>query len=138
MNYWLMKSEPGTWSFDQQQAKNTTSWDGVRNYQACNAMKAMKMGDLCFFYHSNVGKEIVGIVKVVRTYYPDHTDTSGRFGMVDVAFHSRLPRPIPLQAIKQNPALADLYLVRQPRLSVMPVSSQQWDIIIAMSQHAKE
>lgn len=135
MQNWLLKSEPTTWSFDQQKKQITTSWDGVRNYQACNFMKIMELGDLCLFYHSNIGKEIVGITEVVRTFYPDHTDASGRFGMVDVAYHSHFKYPVSLQSIKKEPDLEGLYLVRQPRLSVMPISAHEWQIIMKMAEN---
>lgn len=132
MAYWLIKSEPFKWSWDDQVKKGTEHWDGVRNYQASNNMKAMKIGDQCFFYHSNEGKEIVGIVEVVKEYYPDHTDESGRFGMVDVKTVKPVPTPVTLKQIKSTPDLEDMALVRQSRLSVCPVRDGEWDIICKM------
>ena len=132
MAYWLVKSEPGTWSWDDQVKKGVEHWDGVRNYQASNNLKAMKKGDLAFFYHSVNEKQIVGIVEVVREYYPDHTDESGRFGMVDVKAVKPVESPVTLAAIKARNDLADLALVRQSRLSVVPVNDAQWKIICEM------
>ncbi|MEM7652565.1 MAG: EVE domain-containing protein [Pseudomonadota bacterium] len=132
MAYWLVKSEPGTWSWDDQVKKGVEHWDGVRNYQASNNLKAMKKGDLAFFYHSVNEKQIVGIVEVVREYYPDHTDESGRFGMVDVKAVRPVGSPVTLAAIKARDDLADLALVRQSRLSVVPVNDAQWKIICEM------
>jgi predicted RNA-binding protein with PUA-like domain len=134
MAYWLFKSEPGAWSWDDQvkEGKKGASWDGVRNYQASNNMKAMKKGDLGFFYHSVNEKRIVGVVKVVKEYYPDHTDASGRFGMVDVAAAGDMPQPVTLQDIKAEPALSELALVRQSRLSVVPVNAAEWAKLCAM------
>lgn len=134
MAYWLIKSEPGTWSWEDQKRDKTTYWDGVRNYQASNNMKAMKKGDRCFFYHSVNEKRIVGIVEVVKEYYPDHTDESGRFGMVDVKAVKDVKRPVTLAEIKAEPRLSDLALVRQSRLSVVPVNAEQWKIICAMGE----
>lgn len=133
MAYWLMKSEPGSWSWEDQVREGTTHWDGVRNYQASNNLKAMKVGDLAFFYHSVNEKRIVGIVRVVKEYYPDHTDASGRFGMVDVEAVKPVTRPVTLSEIKAEPRLADLALVRQSRLSVVPVTPEQWSLICAMA-----
>ena len=132
MAYWLVKSEPGTWSWDDQVKKGVEHWDGVRNYQASNNLKAMKKGDLAFFYHSVNEKQIVGIVEVVREYYPDHTDESGRFGMVDVKAVRPVESPVTLAAIKARDDLADLALVLQSRLSVVPVNDAQWKIICEM------
>lgn len=129
MAYWLMKSEPDSYSWDEMVADGVTHWDGVRNHQASNNMKAMKVGDRAFFYHSNKGREIVGIVEVVREYYPDHTDESGRFGMVDVKAVKPVARPVTLKEIKADERLADLALVRQSRLSVVPVSDEHWRIL---------
>jgi predicted RNA-binding protein with PUA-like domain len=126
MNYWLVKSEPETWSWDDQVAKKVEHWDGVRNHQAANNMKAMKVGDRAFFYHSGGERAIVGIVRVVKTYYPDPSDASGRFGMVDVEAVAPLKAPVTLAQIKAEPALARLALVRQSRLSVMPVDAESW------------
>jgi predicted RNA-binding protein with PUA-like domain len=134
MSYWLIKSEPGSWSWEDQLAAGDTGtcWDGVRNYQASNNMKAMKIGDLCFFYHSVKEKQVVGIVEVIKEYYPDPTDTKGRFGMVDVKAVKAVPHPVTLADIKTNEKLADLALIRQSRLSVVPVGTNHWDIICKM------
>lgn len=133
MAYWLIKSEPGTWSWDDQVKKGVEHWDGVRNYQANNNMKAMKKGDRAFFYHSVNEKQIVGIVEVVKEHYPDHTDTSGRFGMVDVKAVKPVPVPVTLADIKAHKDLQDMALVRQSRLSVCPVSDREWNIISKMA-----
>jgi len=132
MAHWLMKSEPGAWSWDDQVAKGVEHWDGVRNHQASNNLKAMAVGDTAFFYHSVNEKRIVGIVRVVRAYYPDHTDPSGRFGMVDVEAVAPLPRPVTLAEIKAEPRLADLPLIRQSRLSVMPIPDDAWALLCHM------
>lgn len=129
MNYWLVKSEPFKWSWQQQVEKNVEHWDGVRNYQASNNMKAMKIGDKSFFYHSNKGLEIVGIVEVVKEYYPDHTDPKGRFGMVDFKTVAPLKTPVTLKQIKAHPDLQEMALVKQSRLSVCPVREDEWKII---------
>lgn len=134
MAYWLMKSEPGAWSWDDQVKAGTAEWDGVRNYQAANNMKAMQVGDRAFFYHSVNEKRIVGIVEVAREYYPDPSDASGRFGMVDVKALRPLAAPVSLAQIKQEPRLADLALIRQSRLSVMPVPEAAWRLICRMGQ----
>ena len=136
MKYWLLKSEPDVWSIEnQKKAKNGISiWDGVRNYQAANNLKAMKMGDLCFFYHSNIGKEIVGIVKVIKESYIDKTDKTGRFVAVTVQFKSKFSKPITLESIKKNKDLSHLALIKQSRLSVMPVDYKSWKIINNMSK----
>lgn len=136
MAYWLFKSEPGTWSWDQQvkAGKKGTEWTGVRNFTAQNNMKAMKKGDLAFFYHSVKEKRIVGIVRIVKEYYPDHTDPSGRFGMVDVEAVKPVNRPVTLAEIKAEPRLSDLALVRQSRLSVVPVTEEQWKLICEMAE----
>lgn len=134
MAYWLVKSEPFKWSWDQHVAKGVQHWDGVRNYQASNNLKAMKNGDLAFFYHSNEGLEIVGIVAVVKEYYPDHTDPKGRFGMVDFKAVEALPAPVTLKEIKADPALADMALLKQSRLSVSPVTAAQWNHIMDRSR----
>jgi predicted RNA-binding protein with PUA-like domain len=133
MNYWLFKSEPGAWSWDDQVKKGVEHWDGVRNYQAANNMKAMKKGDRGFFYHSVDEKRIVGVVEVVKEYYPDPSDKSGRFGMVDVKALHPVKTPVTLAEIKADPALADFALVRQSRLSVVPVSPAQWKTISKMA-----
>jgi predicted RNA-binding protein with PUA-like domain len=132
MAYWLIKTEPSTWSWDDQVSKKTTHWDGVRNYQASNNMKAMKVGDFCFFYHSVKEKSIVGIVEVIKTYYPDPTDPEGRFGMVDVQMVKSMTKPVTLDQIKSHPQLQHLALVRQSRLSVMPIDDQSWQLINRM------
>ena len=134
MAYWLFKSEPGAWSWDDQVKKGTEHWNGVRNYQAANNMKAMKVGDLGFFYHSVDEKRIVGIVSVAKEYYPDHTDDSGRFGMVDVKAVKPMKRPVTLAEIKAEPRLEKLALVRQSRLSVTPIGDDEWKLICAMGE----
>ena len=134
MAYWLMKSEPGTWSWDDQVAADTDHWDGVRNYQASNNLKAMKLGDRAFFYHSVNEKRIVGIVEVAREYYPDPTDASGRFGMVDVKAIRAVERPVTLAEIKAEPRLAELPLLKQSRLSVMPIPDDAWRLICTMAE----
>ena len=133
MNYWLLKSEPETWSWDDQVKEGASMWDGVRNYQARNNLKKMKVGDLCFFYHSVKQKNIVGIVKVVKEYYPDPTDKSGKFVVVDVKAEKKLKRFVNLQEIKDNKKLKNIGLVKQSRLSVMPINQEEWQIIINMS-----
>ena len=136
MNYWLMKSEPNVWSLDQQinSGKKGSMWDGVRNYQAANNLKKMKRGDLCFFYHSNIGKEIVGIVKVVKEAYPDPTDKTKKFVAVQVRFESKLEFPVSLENIKKTKELKELPLIKQSRLSVMPIDTKHWKIILNMSK----
>jgi predicted RNA-binding protein with PUA-like domain len=132
MSYWLIKSEPSTWSWEQQQAVSQEPWTGVRNYQASNNMKAMKLGDLAFFYHSNEGREIVGICEVAKEYYPDPTDEAGRFGMCDFKAIRALPQPVTLAQMKAHPELQNLSLIKQSRLSVCPIESDEWQIICAM------
>lgn len=134
MQYWLIKSEPFKWSWDQQVEKGVEHWDGVRNYQASNNMKAMKIGDMAFFYHSNEGKEIVGICAVVKEYYPDHTDPKGRFGMVDFKAVKPMNKPVTLAQIKADPKLADMALLKQSRLSVSPVTKDEWDYILQLGE----
>ena len=136
MKYWLMKSEPNVWSIDQQEkaGKKGATWDGVRNYQAAKNLKMMKKGDQCFFYHSNIGKEIVGIVQVIKEHYLDKTDQSGRFVAVTVKFLEKLKKPIPLEKIKKNKELSHLSLIKQSRLSVMSVDSKSWKILYNMSK----
>ena len=134
MAYWLLKTEPSEWSWSDQLKEKRTHWDGVRNYQASANMKAMKVGDLCFFYHSVKAREIVGIVKVVKRYYPDHTDTTGRFGMVDVETVKAVSKPVRLRDIKADPVFNDFQLVRQSRLSVVPVSSKHWERLCKMAE----
>ncbi len=134
MAHWLVKSEPGTWSWDDHVRDGVAEWDGVRNYQAANNLKAMKTGDLAFFYHSVNEKQVVGIVEVVKEYYPDPSDASGRFGMVDFKAVKPFAKPVTLADIKAEPRLSDLALVRQSRLSVLPVSDEEWALICAMGE----
>jgi predicted RNA-binding protein with PUA-like domain len=136
MKYWLMKSEPDVWSIDQQiKAGNKGApWDGVRNYQAAKNLKTMKQGDQCFFYHSNIGKEIVGVVEVIKEHYLDKTDQSGRFVAVTVKFLNKLKKPVTLEEIKKNKELRHLSLIKQSRLSVMPIDSKSWKILNKMSK----
>jgi len=131
--YWLFKTEPGTWSWDDQVRKGTEHWDGVRNYQANNNMKAMKKGDKGFFYHSVNEKQVVGIVEVVREHYPDHTDESGRFGMVDIKTVKPVKTPVTLADCKSNPKLENMVLVNNSRLSVQPVTAAEWKEVCRMA-----
>ena len=133
MKYWLLKSEPDAWSWDNQVKEGASMWDGVRNYQARNNLKEMKKNDLCFFYHSVTERSIIGIVKVVKEYYPDPTDKTERFVVVDVKATKKLKNPVSLDQIKENSKLKDIALVKQSRLSVMPLKKTEWDIIIKMS-----
>tara|TARA_B100000963_G_scaffold359158_1_gene385642 strand:- start:72 stop:497 length:426 start_codon:yes stop_codon:yes gene_type:complete len=135
-HFWLLKSEPDVWSIDQQieAGKKGTTWDGVRNYQAANNLKKMKVGDLCFFYHSNIGKEIVGIVKVVKPAFIDKTDKERRFVAVQVRFEEKFGRPISLNKIKKTKIISHLPLVKQSRLSVMPIDYKSWKIIYKMGK----
>ena len=133
MKYWLLKSEPDAWSWYNQVKEGASMWDGVRNYQARNNLKEMKKNDLCFFYHSVTERSIVGIVKVVKEYYPDPTDKTGRFVVVDVKATKKLKNPVSLDQIKENNKLKNIALVKQSRLSVMPLKKAEWDIIIKMS-----
>jgi len=132
-NYWLIKSEPHTWSWEQQKNKKTTHWDGVRNYQASNNMKLMQKGDECLFYHSGEERAIKGIVEVIKEYYPDPTDETGRFGMVDVRYLRDLEN-IYLSQIKSNPFFSKFPLVRQSRLSVMPVALNEWKKLLKLGK----
>ena len=134
MSYWLLKSEPSVWSINQQiKAGNKGAvWDGVRNYQAANNLNKMKKGDLCFFYHSNIGKEIVGIVEVIKTSFIDPSDKERKFVAVKVRFKNRLKFPVSLENIKKNKILKDLALIKQSRLSVMPIDTKSWKIILKM------
>ena len=136
MQYWLLKSEPDVWSIDQQEKAGFkgSPWDGVRNYQAAKNLKAMKKGDHCFFYHSNIGKEIVGTVEVIKEHYLDKTDQSGRFVAVTVKFIRKLDSPVTLENIKKNKQLSHLSLIKQSRLSVMPIDSKSWKILNNMSK----
>ena len=136
MKYWLLKSEPDVWSIDEQKkALNGISiWDGVRNYQAAKNLKTMKIGDLCFFYHSNIGKEIVGVVEVVKEAFIDPTDKSKKFVAVKVGFKNYLDNPVSLEMIKKNKDLKNLAIIKQSRLSVMPIDTKSWKIINKMSR----
>ena len=129
MTYWLIKSEPSAYSWQQMMQDGKSGWSGVRNYQAANNMKSMKIGDGAFFYHSNDGREIVGIVKVSKLYHLDPTDDSGKFGMVEVTALKPLPRPVTLSSIKADPRLKNMALVRHSRLSVSPVTAAEWKVI---------
>ena len=135
MQYWLLKSEPNVWSIDQQLKVGAkgADCDGVRNYQAANNLKKMQKGDLCFFYHSNIGKEIVGIVEVIKTAFIDPTDKEKRFVAVKVKYKSKLKTPVSLENIKKNKDLKDIALIKQSRLSVMPIDTKCWKIILKMS-----
>ena len=136
MHYWLLKSEPNVWSIDQQKKTGAkgASWDGVRNYQAANNLKKMKKGDLCFFYHSNIGKEIVGVVEVIKTAFLDKTDKEDRFVAVQVKFKAKFKETITLEAIKKTKEIKHLPLVKQSRLSVMPIDFKSWKIIFNMGR----
>ena len=131
---WLLKSEPNVWSFDQQIKAGVkgADWDGVRNYQAANNLKKLKKGDLCFFYHSNIGKEIVGVIEVIKSAFIDQTDEEKKFVAVKVKFKNKLKFPVSLKNIKKNKALKELPLIKQSRLSVMPIDSKSWKIILKM------
>ena len=133
MKYWLLKSEPDAWSWDNQVKEGASMWDGVRNYQARNNLKEMKKNDLCFFYHSVTERSIVGIVKVVKEYYPDPTDKTERFVVVDVKATKKLKNPVSLDQIKENKKLKNIALIKQSRLSVMPLNKIEWEEIIKMS-----
>ena len=134
--FWLLKSEPNVWSIEDQKkaGKKGATWDGVRNYQARNYLKLMNKGDLCFFYHSNIGKELVGIVKVIKTSFLDKTDKKRLFVAVQVRFCEMLKKPVSLEKIKENKELRALPLLKQSRLSVMPIDSKSWQIIYKMSK----
>ena len=136
MQYWLLKSEPNVWSIDQQKKAGSkgVAWDGVRNYQAAKNLRAMKKGDLCFFYHSNIGKEIVGIVEVIKESFIDKTDKDKRFVAIQVKFKEKLKKNITLQEIKKIKLLRHLSLIKQSRLSVMPIDSKSWKILNKMSK----
>ena len=136
MKYWLLKSEPDVWSIEQQIKAGIkgAAWDGVRNYQAANNLRKMKKGDLCFFYHSNIGKEIVGIVKVIKSAFIDKTDKKKRFVAVQVRFVSKFKRAISLEKIKENKNISHLALIKQSRLSVMPIDYKSWKIICNMGK----
>ena len=136
MAYWLLKSEPGTWSWDNQLKKGDEGegWDGVRNYQASNNMKKMEIGDLAFFYHSVSEKSIVGIVSIIEKYQDDPTDKTGRFGMVVVKAIKSFTKSVSLSEIKSNQKLQEISLIKQSRLSVMSISKEHWDIILEMGK----
>ena len=134
MQYWLLKSEPNVWSINQQIkiGSKGIDWDGVRNYQAANNLRKMKKGDLCFFYHSNIGKEVVGIVKVIKEFFIDPTDKEKKFVAVKVKFNKKLKSTVSLENIKKHKSLKDLALIKQSRLSVMPIDFKSWKIILKM------
>ena len=134
MRYWLVKSEPDAFSWTQQTANGTEPWTGVRNHMAKNNLKAMARGDLAFFYHSNVGKEIVGVVEVTREAYPDPTAESGDWVAVDMKTISPVPKPVSLATIKTEPALAGIALIRQSRLSVMELNPGHWSLLCEMGE----
>lgn len=136
MNYWLIKSEPSVWSFSDQKKAGSkgTTWDGIRNYQAANYLKKMKLEDCCFFYHSNEDKKIIGIVKVIKTAFIDPTDKEKKFVAVKVAYHKDLIEPVSLMDIKENKEISHLPLIKQSRLSVMPIDSKSWKIICKMGR----
>ena len=136
MQYWLLKSEPDVWSIEQQKKSGSkgADWDGVRNYQAANNLKKMKVGDLCYFYHSNIGKEIVGVVKVIKEAFIDITDREKKFVAVQVRFMKKFDKPISLEKIKKNKAISHLPLIKQSRLSVMPIDYKSWKIIRKMGK----
>ena len=134
VNYWLLKSEPSTWSWEDQVSAGVEMWDGVRNYQARNNLMNMKKKDLCFFYHSVSEKIIIGIVEVVKEHYPDPTDETGRFVVTDVKAKKKLKRAVSLEEIKTTPKLSSIALIKQSRLSVMPLTKDEWDIIIKISE----
>ena len=135
MKYWLLKSEPNVWSIEQQKkvGNKGVSWDGVKNYQASNNLKKMKKGDLCFFYHSNIGKEIIGIVEVIKTAFIDPTDKKNKFAAIQVRFKKMLKKPVSLENVKKNKELKHLSLIKQSRLSVMSIDSKSWKILNKMS-----
>ena len=134
MKYWLLKSEPNVWSIEQQKKAGIKGivWDGVRNYQAANNLRKMKLKDLCFFYHSNIGKEIVGIVEVIKTAFTDPTDKTKKFVAVQLRFKKMLKNPVSLENIKKTQALKDLAIIKQSRLSVMPIDTKSWKVILKM------
>ena len=134
VNYWLLKSEPSTWSWNDQVKAGTEMWDGVRNYQARNNLMKMKKKDLCFFYHSVSEKLIIGIVEVVKEHYPDPTDKTGRFVVTDVKTKRKLKKAVSLEQIKSIPKLSNIALLKQSRLSVMPLTKNEWDTIIKISE----
>ncbi len=135
MKYWLLKSEPDAWSWDNQVKEGASMWDGVRNYQARNNLIQMKKKDLCFFYHSVSEKKIIGIVEVVREHYPDPTDDSGKFVVVDIKVKNKLKKSVSLEEIKNNKNLSKIALVKQSRLSVMEISKKEWLEILKISNN---
>ena len=135
MKYWLLKSEPSTWSWENQVKEGTSMWDGVRNYQARNNLKSMKIGDLCYFYHSITEKSVVGIVEIVKEFYTDPTDKTEKFVAVDVKAVKKLNKKVTLEQIKKNKKLKNISLLRQSRLSVMPLNKIEWDEIIKISNN---
>ena len=135
VNYWLLKSEPSTWSWEDQVKAGIEMWDGVRNYQARNNLMKMKKKDLCFFYHSVSEKLIIGIVEVVKEHYPDPTDKTGRFVVTDVKAKKKLRRAVSLEEIKNTPKLSGIALIKQSRLSVMPLTKNEWELIIKISEN---
>jgi predicted RNA-binding protein with PUA-like domain len=137
--YWLVKSEPAKWSFDDQIAAGEagTFWNGVRNHVAKQNLMAMRVGEQAFFYHSNEGKAVVGIVEITRAYYPDHTDATGKFGMVDLKAVKALPKPVTLEAVKADPVLAEMMLVKNSRLSVQPVTEDEWRHVLKLGELAE-
>ena len=137
INYWLLKSEPSTWSWNDQVKGGVEMWDGVRNYQARNNLMSMKKKDLCFFYHSVSEKLIIGIVEVVKEHYPDPTDETGRFVVIDVKAKRKLKKAVSLEKIKTIPQLSKIALIKQSRLSVMPLTKIEWDIILKISENYK-
>ena len=134
VNYWLLKTEPSTWSWEDQVKAGIEMWDGVRNYQARNNLMKMKKKDLCFFYHSVSEKLIIGIVEVVKEHYPDPTDKTGKFVVTDVKTKRKLKRPVSLEEIKSTPKLSNMALIKQSRLSVMPLTKNEWDTILKISE----
>ena len=133
MAYWLLKSEPSSYSWEQLVADGLTHWDGVRNPQALNNLRSMKLGDRAFFYHSNEGKEIVGVAEIIRTFYPDPADKSGKIGMVDIKPVMPAAVPVGLKAMRTNPELTDLSLLKQSRLSVCPITEKEWSVLCTMT-----
>ena len=133
MAYWLLKSEPSSYSWERLVADGRTHWDGVRNPQALNNLRGMKLGDRAFFYHSNEGKEIVGVAEVVRTFYPDPNDKSGKLGMVDIKPIAPAAAPVGLKAMRANPELSNLSLLKQSRLSVCPITVKEWSVLCKMT-----
>ena len=134
INYWLLKSEPSTWSWEDQVKAGVEMWDGVRNYQARNNLMSMKKKDLCFFYHSVSEKSIIGIVEVVKEHYPDPTDKTGKFVVTDLRTKKKLKKAVSLEEIKSNPKLSNMALIKQSRLSVMPLTKSEWETIIKISE----